>query len=59
VSDTTVLRIGDHVRMVNCDGAIGIVVGFSRKKVMVRFSDVDSATWILRPKSLQIVDDAR
>jgi hypothetical protein len=55
VSDTTVLRIGDHVRMIHCDGATGIVVGFSRNKVMVRFSDMDSATWILRPKSLQIV----
>jgi hypothetical protein len=55
----TELHVGDRVQMVNCDGAIGVVVGFSRKKVMVRFSDTDSATWILRPKSLQIVDDAR
>jgi hypothetical protein len=50
----TELHVGDRVRMIHCDGAIGVVVGFSRGKVQVRF-DTDSATWILRPKSLQIV----
>jgi hypothetical protein len=52
----TELHVGDRVQMVSCDGAIGVVVGFSRGKVQVRF-DTDSATWILRPKSLQIVSE--
>jgi ribosomal protein L2 len=52
----TEFRVGDRVQMASCDGAIGVVVGFSRGKVQVRF-DTDSATWILRPKSLQIVGE--